>query len=454
MRQVTSILSVSVALLSAVVPRAHGASSPKEDYIHAPMPPGFQVVITELEGPVFADAQGHTFYKWPKRTLRIGDAGDIEGKPTCGNEPYRKNSGLMSPYPAGFELPEVDTRPACADMWPPVLAAADAKPLGRWTITDRRDGRKQWAYDGSPLYKSVLDKKVGDTWGGSVMFNRLESGAVRHPVSPDPNVPAQFAVHTTMRGRLLTTHDNWSVYSFDKDTRSKSNCTGECLEGWSPILAAVYARPVGEWTLIERAAGIRQWAFRGMPLYRHLADPKADSQDGADLPHWHNVYTQLAPEPPKGFAMKDTLVGIVLGDANGMTVYRYVCNDDAIDQLACDHPDAPQVYRFSICGGGDVDRCVKTFPYVIAPAGAKSGSQAWDTMYVDPKTGKRAEANQVGALHVWTFRGRPIYTFAGRKGYGDKSPLDMNAHNWGEFSGQRNGYQAIVYRDLYQNLDE
>ena len=454
MRTVRNIFGVSAAAFIAACSYAHAASATKEDYLRAPMPPGVQVILTELEGPVFADAQGHTFYKWPRTALRNGDAGETEEKPACGMQASRKNSGLMSPYPGGLELPEVDTRPACTTMWPPVLAAVNAQPVGKWTVVDRSDGRKQWAYDGWSLYTSALDKKAGDTWGGSAMFNRPESGAVRHPVGPDANAPSQFVIRTTMRGRLVTMRDGWSVYSYDGEGRGKAKCFDACVESWEPVVAAQYARNIGDWTIVERAPGIRQWAFRGAPVYRRPADPKAGALDGADIPHWNNIYTQLAPEPPKGFTMKDTMIGVVLGDSKGMTVYRYVCTDDAVDQLSCDTPEAPQVYRFSVCGGGDVDRCVKTFPYIEAPAGVKPDSQSWDTVYVDPKTGKRATASQAGALNVWTFRGRPVYTFAGRKGYGDKRPIDLNGHNWGEFSGRRNGYQALVYRDLFTDLDE
>ena len=138
-----NVLSVSVATLIAASGAYAASSSAKEDYVHAPMPAGIQVVDTELEGPVFADAQGHTIYKWPKEQLRNGDAGEIELKPTCDNTVYRENAGLTSPYPPGLELPDADKRPSCTGMWPPVLAATDAKEMGKWKPTDRPDGRKQ-----------------------------------------------------------------------------------------------------------------------------------------------------------------------------------------------------------------------------------------------------------------------------------------------------------------------
>lgn len=440
--------AVTIAGLGAV--SAQGASKQAvEDYAPAPMPPGFQVIATELDGPVFADSRGRTLYKWPKKALRSGeDAGDSENKPTCDNRVYRTNAGLMTPYPGGFELPEVETRPSCADAWPPVLADEGARPVGKWTIVSRPDGLKQWAYDKWPLYTSALDKRPGDVLGGSTLFDFAEAGALRYPVAPDPNIPSQFRIHSTMAGRLVTVKDGWSVYASADDRRHKSNCADACLQTWEPILAAAYARAVGEWTTFERAAGVRQWAFRGMPVYRYRNDSKLHAQDGGDVPGWRNVYTQAAPDPPKDLSLKVTSIGLVLGDKAGRTIYRYICTDDAYDQLACDHPDTPQAYRFTVCGGGSPERCVKAFPYVLAPAGAKSANRTWSTMYIDPETGRRTANGQAGALHVWTFRDRPVYTFAD-----DKKPHDLNAHSWGEFNGTRNGFKAAVYRDMFSNRD-
>jgi predicted lipoprotein with Yx(FWY)xxD motif len=57
---------------------------------------------------------------------------------------------------------------ACATNWPPFKAAADAKPEGEWTIIDRTDGTKMWAYDGKPLYTFASDTKAGDVTGDGV----------------------------------------------------------------------------------------------------------------------------------------------------------------------------------------------------------------------------------------------------------------------------------------------
>ena len=59
----------------------------------------------------------------------------------------------------------------CAKNWPPLMAASDAKADGAYSIIDRKDGKKQWAKDGMPLYYWVKDKKAGDITGDGVGGN-------------------------------------------------------------------------------------------------------------------------------------------------------------------------------------------------------------------------------------------------------------------------------------------
>ncbi|MGN6486703.1 MAG: COG4315 family predicted lipoprotein [Devosia sp.] len=55
-----------------------------------------------------------------------------------------------------------------ATNWPPLMVSADAKAEGDFTIVDRTDGTKMWAYKGMPLYLWVKDTKPGDTTGDGV----------------------------------------------------------------------------------------------------------------------------------------------------------------------------------------------------------------------------------------------------------------------------------------------
>src|SRR3712207_2483846 len=118
------------------------------------MPPGFQPVVSQLEGPVFAGARARTLHIWPYTLLRTGYAGEQRGKPACSDEVSTETARLMSPCPPGIRLPGLDSRPSCTDLWPPAVAAVDAKPIGKWTILERKDGIRQWGYEDQPLYTS------------------------------------------------------------------------------------------------------------------------------------------------------------------------------------------------------------------------------------------------------------------------------------------------------------
>lgn len=467
-KQSSYLLLVAAASVSALTTPSAAADTPAESmywqpaasgaqeaYFEEELPPGIQVVATALDGPVYADAQGRTLYTWPLRALRNGSTGDRKDGPSnCTDEVLRTEIGFMSPYPAGLVLPYADEGVSCAQVWPPVLASDDAVEMGKWSLTERADGSRQWAYDGYPLYTSHLDKQAGDVLGGTKIRSGGDGGVTRVPAGPLPDIPPGFNVLTSSTGRLLVNGDDKSVYSWDGDEPNVSNCVEDCLNRWTPVRAPQMSADSGDWTIIKHPTGINQWAFRTRPLYTHNKDTRGRSFDGSDVPGWHNVYTQRAVTPPDVFTVQDAAFGgQVLADSRGKTIYLYSCHDDSQAQLACDHPDAAQDYRMAICGNGDPEVCRETFPYVEADANARSESSLWRVMLIDPNTGRRvaegesAAADKESALSVWAYRQRPVYTYSG-----DQYPGETRGDSFGEFLGRRNGFKAFVLRDVFQNL--
>jgi len=53
----------------------------------------------------------------------------------------------------------------CATNWPPLAAEGDAMASGNWSVVERTDGSKMWAYKGMPLYTFIADKTPGDVAG-------------------------------------------------------------------------------------------------------------------------------------------------------------------------------------------------------------------------------------------------------------------------------------------------
>lgn len=112
--------ATAAAMLAFAIPAAWAADMPAK-------------TVDTAIGPVLADGKGMTLYIFDK---------DEAGKSNCAGE--------------------------CARNWPPLLAGGDAKAIGDWSVVDRGDGTKQWAYKGKPLYLWVNDSKPGDTSGDGV----------------------------------------------------------------------------------------------------------------------------------------------------------------------------------------------------------------------------------------------------------------------------------------------
>jgi len=77
------------------------------------------------------------------------------------------------------------------------------------------------------------------------------------------------------------------LYLSQTDPPGHSRCNRPCSAQWLPLLAPATARALGEWTVILRKDGQRQWAFQRHPVYLHLQDqpehPNGDNVGGS----WH-----------------------------------------------------------------------------------------------------------------------------------------------------------------------
>lgn len=56
----------------------------------------------------------------------------------------------------------------CAAAWPPFTASASAKSSGALRVITRKDGTRQWALNGQPLYFWAGDSAKGDVTGDGV----------------------------------------------------------------------------------------------------------------------------------------------------------------------------------------------------------------------------------------------------------------------------------------------
>lgn len=87
---------------------------------------------------------------------------------------------------------------------------------------------------------------------------------------------------------MLTGANGMTLYVFDKDSANKSACNADCAIKWPPVIAAANDKPSGDYSILNRDDGARQWAFKGKPLYFWFKDQKPGDASGDGVNNvWH-----------------------------------------------------------------------------------------------------------------------------------------------------------------------
>jgi predicted lipoprotein with Yx(FWY)xxD motif len=261
---------------------------------------------------------------------------------------------------------------------------------------------------------------------GLVMFGAASVTAANEATAP--NAPAHM--QWTDDGPILVTPAGMSLYTnaADATTPGKSTCSNvpkktyadqqggmgpapligadqqkSCVQRWPPYLADEHAQPSGDFSLIDRPEGGKQWTYRGLPLYQSVRDQKPGDRLGIAGGFFGGFGRgfRLAMVPqylPAGlkFARRDE--GLVLVAAEDKPVYT---------------PSGMRITK--ACDGCNADN----FQPILAPALAQVSGE-WSI--VDAGAGRRQFA----------LKGKPLYT----------SPDSMS-----EFEiAERGGWQIVVFR--------
>ena len=91
---------------------------------------------------------------------------------------------------------------------------------------------------------------------------------------------------------VLATSAGATLYTFDKDVANsgKSVCNAQCATNWPPLAAQASDAASGDWSVVARDDGSKQWAYKGWPLYTYAKDAKAGDTTGDGKGNvWHVV---------------------------------------------------------------------------------------------------------------------------------------------------------------------
>jgi predicted lipoprotein with Yx(FWY)xxD motif len=244
-------------------------------------------------------------------------------------------------------------RDACAQEFKPLSVAsgakAFAKAFGDWSIVRGAGGVRQWAYQSHPLYVWTQEKRPGEvatnvalTAEGATIPDispNLEGGPpTEKPLMPPEGwrvvrftpaaslklpdgidarvVPSALAV-------ALTDSSGMTLYTFEGDARRDGQIcsSSSCEPEWIAVSAPTIAMPVGDFSIVTRGDGARQWCYRGRPLYTYSGDKLPGDVRGAGrAPRWDvAALTQDFRPPDVAVTALDGYGDVV--SVHGMTLY-------------------------------------------------------------------------------------------------------------------------------------
>jgi len=114
----------------------------------------------------------------------------------------------------------------------------------------------------------------------------LSAFAMTAPAVYAADEPAKLA--DTSMGKAWVDPNGMTLYTYEKDTKTTSNCNGQCAVEWPPLMATATDKAMGQWSIVKRDDGSLQWAYGGHPFYTFVDDKKpgdvtGDGKDGFHL---------------------------------------------------------------------------------------------------------------------------------------------------------------------------
>ena len=108
-------------------------------------------------------------------------------------------------------------------------------------------------------------------------------------VSSFAALSAYAAAPAMVADGMLTGGNGMTLYTFDKDASGKSMCNGPCATNWPPLYATDSDKASGDYGIITRDDGKKQWALKGKPLYYWSKDQKPGDKTGDGFLNgaWH-----------------------------------------------------------------------------------------------------------------------------------------------------------------------
>jgi predicted lipoprotein with Yx(FWY)xxD motif len=347
----------------------------------------------------------------------------------------------------------------CATEFPAVVADRRAKPTGDWSIVRRKDGIRQWAYQSQPLYVWSKEQVPGEVATNEGLTETANSKLAENPVLAGSLLPPegwQVARFTPARSielpdgidaRLirsvqavaLTDPNGFTLYSFAGDSKLENDsCIASgCEFRWLPVVAPALASSFGDFSVVTRADGTKQWAYKKRSLFTNSADQLpgdalAATTDGKMADGKWTVAVITENFRPQKVGVK-SLEGY--GDAltlAGMTLYAGHSFEKRWGGRNLRDTFTNAYYKGKKLGPAACidERCLTNWHPFLAPANAQANG-FWEPI-------KREDGSM-----QWAYKGYALYTYSG-----DKAPGQHNGqatYDFANIDGNDFNFKRVAY---------
>jgi len=280
---------------------------------------------------------------------------------------YATSEGAVL-YTFAQDMPNQSTCTAeCLESWRPFLVEKNFAGAAGWSAIPREDGTSQLAFNSRPLYTAAnpdpqtgvapSSEKSADpgphtrgpavpadpstrsaSANGAVAGQSRPAGLGKAPEKkPDDspwqpleynstielNTPPQLSLRENFAagGQILVDSDGFSLYTYQSDKTNQPTCYEECASVWLPAKAGALIQASGDFTIVERTDGLRQWTYKGAPLYRYVGDLNPDEVKGIGVAPGQVAKVVEYFQPSNTIIRMDPRHGAILATAEGRTLY-------------------------------------------------------------------------------------------------------------------------------------
>ena len=125
-----------------------------------------------------------------------------------------------------------------------------------------------------------------------ILFSAAIAGAAEKKGEPlNTEHPGSVALHESAPGKWVyrTFPSLMPLYVYDGDSLGVSNCYKGCSGVWPPLKVDADAVEVGNWKILMRTDGRRQWVYKGRPVYLRYHDDPANPVGDGEEGKWHLI---------------------------------------------------------------------------------------------------------------------------------------------------------------------